>query len=251
MKRMMRAAAAAAVLFGGVGSAGCAGTGTAGARGEGHGPIGDCWRNAVDPCYPERYASAARGAVVAPFAQQVQNGTVLNQTVFNYHFVFNSDELTPGGQEKLISLARTRPAPDPKLFIQSARDLPATTDPARLADVRADLDARRAATVQKFLAAQPAFGGPVNYEIAVIDAPTPGIAANFAEQAYRGSLQQYRGNVSGGGTGVLGTGGGGAGGGGGAITAPPVTTGGGTFGASNFGNPAQTGGGGGFGPTGR
>jgi hypothetical protein len=244
MKRMIRAAASAAILFGGFGSVGCVTTGGGGSRvadrGEGHGPIGDTWRNAVDPCYPERYNYAARGAVIAPFAQQIHNGTVLNQTVFNYYFEFNSDALTLGGQEKLISLARTRPAPDPKLFLQSARDLPANTDLARLPDARADLDARRAATIQRFLAAQPAFGGPVNYTIEVIDAPTPGIASTFATQAYNGSLQGYRGGVSGGGTGVLGTGGG-AGGGGGAITAPPASTGGGTFGSSGYGNPAPGG----------
>jgi hypothetical protein len=246
MKRMIRAAASAALLAGGLGSTGCVTTDTAGgSRGEGHGPIGDHWRNAVDPCYPERYGFAAREATIAPFAQQALNGHVLDQTIWNYQFEFGSDILTPAAIEKLNSLARTRPAPDPKIYIQTARDIPATTDPAKIADVRSELDAKRAAAIQKFMASQPAFA-PVAYEVLVHDAAVPAIAEVMAGNAYRGSVQGYKGNVSGGGTGVLGTGGGG-----GSVTAPP-TTGGGTFGSSNFGTPGGgTGGTGGPGGTGR
>ena len=47
----------------------------------------------------------------------------------NYYFEFGTDVLTPAGMEKLLSLTRVRPAPDPKLYIQTARDLPANLDP--------------------------------------------------------------------------------------------------------------------------
>jgi hypothetical protein len=245
MNRMIRAAASAALLVSGLGSVGCVNTGTTGggcssggcggsgiggggiggARGEGHGPIGDCWRKFNDPCYPDRYEYAARQAVIAPFAQQVVNGHVLNQTIFNYYFELNKDVLTTAGMEKLASLSRTRPAPDAKLYLQTARDLPTDTDPAKIPDLRTDLDARRAVAIRKYLASQPSFA-PVAWDMELIDPVVPGLATNFGEFAYRGSIQGYKGNVSGGGTGVLGTGSGGASGGYG----PPAaggTTGGG------------------------
>ncbi len=227
MNRMMRAAAAAAILTSGLGSIGCVGTG-GGARGEGHGPIGDHWRNAADPCYPERYNHAARQAVIAPFAQQVHNGHALNQTVWNYYFEAGTDKLTSAGMEKLDSIARTRPSPDPKLYIQASRDLSLTADNAgKIADLRTDLDVKRAVAIQKYMGTQPAIGGAVAYEVYVHDAPTPGINAEMAANAYRGSFQGYRGAVSGSGTGVLGTGGSSN------LTAAPTTggTGGGGTGA--------------------
>src|SRR5439155_11766631 len=85
MNRMIRAALAAAILTGGLGSIGCVhtgGSGGCGSAGGGDRDAGDCLRNFIDPCYPERYQHAARGAVVAPFAQQVYNGHVLNQTIW-------------------------------------------------------------------------------------------------------------------------------------------------------------------------
>lgn len=212
MKRMLRAAAAAAILTSGLGSIGCVSTGTCGkggcGGGDGHGGVfGDLYRKTNDPCYPERYQYAAREAVVAPFAQQVHNGYVLNQTIYNHYFEFGTSTLTPAGAEKLISLARARPGPDARIYLQTARDLPANADPAKVADVRATLDVKRAEAIQKFMANQPAFAGPVAYEIFVHDPATPGIHSDMAGNAYRGSIAGYRGGVSGAGTGVLGTGG--------------------------------------------
>jgi hypothetical protein len=212
-----------------------------GARGEGHGPIGDHWRNWNDPCYPERYQAAARQPIVAAFGQQVLNGHVLNQTLWNYYFDFGTDVLTPAGIEKLNSLVRTRPAPDPRIYIQTARDLPANTDPVKIPEIRTDLDARRAESIRKYLASQPSFA-PVAYEVFVHDAAVPSINAEMGLRAYLGSFQGYRGGVSGQGTGVLGTGGGGA------LTAPAVGTGG-AFGGSTFGAPPVSGPGSGPGGT--
>jgi hypothetical protein len=262
MNRMMRAAATAALLVGGLGSVGCVNTGTTGcgsggggcgaggcgiggARGEGHGPLGDCWRNAVDPCYPERYWYAARQATVYPFAQQVLNGHVLNQTIWNYYFDFGTDVLTPAGIEKLNSLVRTRPAPDPRIYIQTARDIPATVDPLKIPEIRTDLDARRAEAIRKHLASQPQFA-PVAYEVYVHDSAVPSINAEMAMRAYNGSFLGYRGGVSGAGTGVLGTGGGFGGGTGGGIGGfgPGGAGVGGTFGSGSFGAPPAGGPGG-------
>jgi hypothetical protein len=220
MKRMLRAAAAAVILTSGLGSIGCVNTGTCGGGSCGSGgcggggngvdgkkTLGDCYRTTNDPCYPERYNFAARQAVVAPFAQQAYNGHVLNQTIWNYLFEPGTDRLTPAGAEKLISIARERPGPDPRIYLQTSRDLPPTADPAKVPDVRANLDVRRATTVQNFLAAQPAYAGPVAYEIFVHDPATPSIRAEMVMRSYNGSYQRFIGNVSGAGTGVLGTGG--------------------------------------------
>lgn len=204
MTRMFRAAAAAAVLVSGLGSIGCMHTG----GGRDPGQAGDRYRNAVDPCYPERYQHAARQAVIAPFAQQVHNGHFLNQTVWNYHFEAGSDKLTPGGKEKLDSLARVRPSPDPKVYIQTANDVGQTADAAdKVVEIRNELDAKRAQAIQKYLATVPT-GSPVSYEVYVHNAATPGISSEFAARAYRGSQNGYSGAITGqAGIGALGTGG--------------------------------------------
>ncbi|AWM36779.1 hypothetical protein GobsT_53680 [Gemmata obscuriglobus] len=219
MTKSMRAAAAAAILTAGLGSVGCVGTGSH--RG-GEATLGDRYRNYVDPCYPERYNHAARQATIAPFAQQVHNGHVLNQTIFTYNFEQGTDKLTPAGMAKLDSIARTRPAPDPKLYIQAATDDILLTDANadKIVELRAELDAKRAAAVQKYLATVPTYV-PVQYEIAVHNPATPGVNAEFATGAYRTSAQNYsgaRGSGSANGA-AIGTGGGGT-----SLTTPPAGT---------------------------
>src|SRR5260370_35846808 len=95
MKGLMRRAA---VLLGGagalVGSLGCYG-----------------YRDVVDPCYPERYEYASRKEVHDLFCPQVQNGHVLDQTVWNYMFDPGTDRLTAGGRGHPASPARRRPVP--------------------------------------------------------------------------------------------------------------------------------------------
>lgn len=232
MDRTMRRAVLAAVVAGGLGSAGCATTGdrvTRGAAPAGGGTAGcgdggcaaaadaagghsagECYRNWVDVCYPERYNRAARNAVLAPFAAQVNNGHVLNQTVWNWYFEPGTDVLTTAGAAKLDSIARTRPSPDPRLYLQVARDVPVTPQTLDTVAARRDeLTARRAAVVRRYMAAQPAVEA-VPYEVFVHDALVPGIAGDFATSAYRGQGQGYRGGIGGAsGTNATSTGGGG------------------------------------------
>jgi hypothetical protein len=207
MNRMIRAATAVALLTSGLGSLGCVHT-SSGYSTRGNGEIGGSrCRNVLDPCYPERYEFAARQAVIGPFAQQVHNGYVLNQTLWNYYFEAGTDKLTAAGTEKLDSLVRSQPV-DAKLYIQTARDLLPNIDPAKIPDARADLDVKRAAAIQKYLSIQPAFAGPIAFEVYVHDAKVPSINAEFSAGAYRGSAQGYRGGISGAaGIGALGTGG--------------------------------------------
>src|SRR5258708_5901491 len=81
------------------------------------------YRDVVDPCYPQRYENAARQEVNGAFAPQVNNGHVLDQTVWTYYFEAGTDRLTPGGQEHLAYLARRRPYPDPVIYLQTAQDV--------------------------------------------------------------------------------------------------------------------------------
>src|SRR6266446_6374697 len=79
------------------------------------------YRNMVDPCWPQRYNYTARREVVEAFAPQVQNGHVLDQTIWNYHFDEGSDQLNGMGLAKLDYMVRRRPAPDPSIYLATAR----------------------------------------------------------------------------------------------------------------------------------
>lgn len=210
MNRFVRVAATAAIAVGGAGSVGCVHTDTAGDEsGKRHGD-GMRYRNWVDPCWPERYNDTARREVVAPFAAQVNNGHILNHTVWNWYFEAGTDILTPAGMAKLDSIAQERPGPDGRLYLQTARDLVVTPqNQDKLGDLRNDLTAKRAASVQKYMAGQPSINA-VNYELFVHDLPTAGMSAEFAASSYRGQRTGYRGGLSaGGGTAALSTGNGG------------------------------------------
>jgi hypothetical protein len=155
----------------------------------------DVYRNLVDPCYPERYEFAGKVEVNSAFKPQVNNGHVLDQTVWNYHFESGTDKLTPGGLEHLAYLARRRPAPDTVIYLQTAQDVvydPA--DPGKLGEARATLDNKRIQAVQHYLTAQTS-GRPMSFTVLVHDPAVPGIPAVAAglsvvrmNTAYQGSM---------------------------------------------------------------
>jgi hypothetical protein len=228
MTRNMRRAAVA-VMLGGLGAAGCHHAGGGGnTQPEGW----TRYYNAVDPCWPERYNAQARAEVLAPFAAQVNNGHVLEQTVWNWHFETGSDILTPAGQAKLDAIAQARPQPDGRIYLQVARDVPAygagglDTVAAR----RDDLTAKRALQ-------------PVAYEVFVHDAPVPGMPADFAARAYRGMTLGYVGGLRTSGATVVTTGSGG-------VTTTTTNTSGSQGGPSGPGGPGGPGTGPGTGGTG-
>jgi hypothetical protein len=190
MTRYVRAATAALLIAGGLGSAGCACKSGATAN-------GSRAANCFDPAYPDRYAFAARQAVIAPFAQQVTNGHFTNQVLWNWYFEAGTDKLNGAGMEKLDSIARTTPNPDTKLFLQAARDIAVTPENAeKVVAQRDELTAKRAASVHKYMATQP--GPGVKYDLSVVDMPTAGMPAPFATNAFRGQLRGYVGGISGG-----------------------------------------------------
>jgi hypothetical protein len=227
---------------GGSGYSGCSGC----AGCDGHG-FGGCqvYRNLVDPCYPQRYEFMARREVNAAFIPQVQNGHVLDQTIWNWMFEPGTDRLTTGGLAHLAYIARRRPCPDTVVYLQTAQDVvydPAAPD--RMVTGRQDLDVKRSQAIERYLVAQTA--GHVVPQVIVHDPAEVGQAAipvGFTvQQMYfrsRGGLQGGAGGnvvggagaVGGGGTGTGAGGVGGLGGGGsGAVTGAPTGGGGTGFG---------------------
>lgn len=203
MTILSRQALAGAVLAGAIGSGGCK-------------TLGDC----VDPCWPERYNYKARNEVIAAFAPQVQNGHILDQTLYNTAFVVGTDELTNIGRDQLDTLVRRRPYPDPRIFLATARDIPyEAANPATFVETRRSLDNARAASIQKYVGAQTA-GRPMQFEVVVHDPMPVGEHADPANKSIRLNQQAFTGSLYGGqsattasSTGASGGTGGGGGGG--------------------------------------
>jgi hypothetical protein len=140
------------------------------------------YRDIVDPCWPERYNSLARQSVYDATNAQAANGHVLDQTVWNYFFKTGkngapTDELNAAGIEKLTFISRRRPAPDTRIFLATAQDIPGLAEkaPDKAIAERIDLNNRRIAAVQKFLTVQT--NGLAAYQIEVHDPAEVGIAA--------------------------------------------------------------------------
>lgn len=156
----------------------------------------------VDPCWPERYEFAARNEVVDAMAPQVRNGHVLDQTVWNSHFLFDeekgigTDVLTAGGREHLAYLARRRPCPDPCVFVQTAQDLPYDpAHPEKFVEEREKLDSKRVLAVQKFLDAYTA-GRGAEFHVERHDPSQVGMAGIAAVTTSRGYYIGFTGLIT-------------------------------------------------------
>jgi hypothetical protein len=203
------------------------------------------YRERVDPCYPQRYNMVARREVIDAFAPQVQNGHFLDQTIWNYHFEAGTDKLSAGGLAHLNYLTRRRPEPDTRLFLATAHDIKYDPNEAdKFVEARRELDTRRVAAIQRYLAVQTA-GRPVNFDIVVHDPAEQYIggdyAANMARQL-RSTGASIGGGVSGGGGGATTGGSGGAGSTGSASSGAYSSTGGSTGGGSSSGGGGTSGG---------
>lgn len=188
MKGFMKTTLAIVGMAGGISSIGCNG--------------GEHYRNAVDPCRQERYAAAARQEVITSFTPQVHNGRILDQTIWNYHFDAGSDKLNPSGMDKLDQIVRRRPEPDPRVFIATARDVPAFNGekPDDYAQNRQKLDSDRAKAIENYLSAQTK-GRPMTFDVLIHDPADPGISAVSARNAILGHRSNYSGALSSGGGG--------------------------------------------------
>jgi hypothetical protein len=155
-----------AVLAGGVLAAGCHHAG-------GHGGKDREWHG--DPCWPDRYSNEARKLQVASFEPQVLNGHILDQTIWNQHFEAGTDKLNAAGMDKLDQLARRRPAPDTRVFLQTARDLAYNPEkPGDYSTKRSELDVKRASAIKQYLETSLT-GRPSKFEVEVHDPAMPGI----------------------------------------------------------------------------
>jgi uncharacterized membrane protein YgcG len=132
------------------------------------------YRDIVDPCWPERYNALARQSVNDATNAQASNGHILDQTVWNYFFKTGkngapTDELNAAGIEKLTFISRRRPAPDTRIFLATAQDIPGLAEkaPDKAIAERLDLNNRRIAAVQKFLTVQT--NGLASYQIEIHD----------------------------------------------------------------------------------
>jgi hypothetical protein len=200
------------------------------------GCLPDRW---IDPCWPMRYDYMAWQSVNASMAPQVQNGHVLEQTVWNYYFLPGTDELTAGGLERLAYLARRRPCPDGVLYLQTAQDVVYDRNvPEKMVSDRQTLDGNRIAAVQAYLTAQTA-GRPAPFQVVVHDPAEPSMAGTAANNIISQNYYRYMGgNFTAGGMGMGGVGmgslgmGGGMGRGGGVIGASMGSTGGGNVAAT-------------------
>jgi hypothetical protein len=158
---------------------------------------GGCYtyHDLVDPCYPDRYEHMARQETVGAFAPQVNNGHVLDQTVWSYHFEKGTDRLTPGGMDHLTYIARRRPCPDPKVYLQTAQDVP--YDPAtpdKFIAGRGELDRRRMQAIEKYLNAITA-GRPMTFDISLHDPADVGMAATPANLSILQNYVGFKGNL--------------------------------------------------------
>lgn len=184
MNRMIKAAAVAVAAGGATGAVGCANADRP--------SVQDRYASYVDPCWPERYSYQARQAVLAPLAAQQVNGAVVDATLLEFMFESGTDNLLPGGRQKLDYLARKRPTPERTVYLQTARDL--TYDPAaadKFAAGRQELDAKRVQAVQKYLAASTA-GRGLTFDIQVVDLPDMTYAVQGPAAAVRGYPARFQ-----------------------------------------------------------
>src|SRR5437868_2040291 len=120
----------------------------------------------------------SRHELLDAFAPQVNNGHVLDQTVWNFYFEPGSDRLTAGGLEKLSYLARRRPTPDSTIWLQTAEDvIYDAANPNRLVEARVELDNHRREAVMKYLSAETA-GRAVAFQVIVHDPADAGFSAD-------------------------------------------------------------------------
>ncbi len=192
MSRMLKAAAAACAMAGGLVSVGCQSGGPNGVS------LDNRWAGYVDPCYPERYNYVARSEVLSPFAIQAANGEIVDSTLWTYHFEPGTDKLSPAGLERLDYLARKRPAPPARVYLQTARDLAYdAANPDKMVAAREDLNLRRTEAVKRYLAASTAGRNLAPFEVAVIDPADMSFRAEGPATAARGWPRRFQSGIGG------------------------------------------------------
>src|SRR5262249_15390471 len=151
------------------------------------------YRDIVDPCYPWRYNWTASQEVCEGLGNQVNNGHVLDQTVWPSDFERGTATLTGGGIDHLNTMLRRRPHPDPIIYLATATlgGSPNSDDviysPALGTDTlvqrREKLNQDRIEAIQKYLAVQTA-GRNLNFQVYLHDPAQPYMNAPAMQKAY-------------------------------------------------------------------
>jgi hypothetical protein len=148
-----------------------------------------CYRNLVDPCWPERYNVIARESVREMHNAQAQAGHELGQTIYLWHFEVSDKgptaRLNPAGIETLKTISRRKPVPDGHLFLQNAQDIPYVpgVNPEEIVRKREQLNHARIRAIEEFMFTQTAVLGG-GYHVVVRDLATPTGDPNLNNGAY-------------------------------------------------------------------
>jgi hypothetical protein len=110
-------------------------------------------RELTDPCWPERYNYMANKEAGSAIGGVMNNGKVLDQTIWNYHFEPGTDRLTAGGLDHLAYLVRRRPQPEPHIYVQPSQDAGKDLAGLEKKAARLELDRKRKRAIESFLAA--------------------------------------------------------------------------------------------------
>lgn len=157
------------------------------------------YRDVVDCYYPKRYSVQARNSVRNSLAPQVNNGAILDQTVWNYHFMPETADLHPMGVEHLKRLARTRPTPATVLYLQTAQ-LDLVEGDASLKDLahrRKNLDKQRSEKVIAFMNTYLEGREHEPFQVVIHDPAEVYGSGTIAEQVINSRANSYRGGLSG------------------------------------------------------
>lgn len=139
---------------------------------------GPKYHNVVDPCYPDRYVAMAQQATKDNIAPQVQNGHILDQTVWNSYFEPGTATLNKMGIYRIDYLVRRRPTPDGTVYLQTAHDMDEPfdpKDPGAFVSARQKLDRDRLESVNGYLKAASA-GRQLAFNVELHDPATADIA---------------------------------------------------------------------------
>jgi hypothetical protein len=140
----------------------------------------------VDPCYPMRYSYAARKEVCEARYQQVHNGHVLDQTIWNWMFKHEEGgkptaELNGAGMDHLMYIVRRRPCADATIYLATAQDIAYDAadaeGPTKFANARAELDAKRQEAIMRYVNAQAAGRNMAPFTVCVHDPAESDMAA--------------------------------------------------------------------------
>jgi hypothetical protein len=157
-----------------------------------------------DRCWFQRYNNLAHRAVNRAMTPQVQNGHVLDQTVWNHMFEPGTDLLNPMGQAHLQYVSRRRPEVDRTVYMATAMDL--QYDPAcpeRYAGARQELDSLRVAAVQKYLVSLNA-GRCSDFQVLLHDPADVTVSTQGPSNSVQQMYSRFRGGLAGAGGGAAG-----------------------------------------------